>query len=133
MQTKKARAAMGTRLFTLAGPTTKVDFVEVYGPKGPKMTWAQRAKAGVDAKHFSTGAQGEVLTWTRHVVRKNSIRLPSDRDAGTYLFGFPARKPQKPILRTEDASQPGRPCAILDRPCFDFFRTQSAHWILCLS
>jgi hypothetical protein len=21
------------------------------------------------------------------VVRKNSIRLPSDRDAGTYLFG----------------------------------------------
>jgi hypothetical protein len=24
------------------------------------------------------------------VVRKNSIRLPSDRDAGTYLFGFPA-------------------------------------------
>jgi hypothetical protein len=24
------------------------------------------------------------------VVRKNSIRLASDRDAGTYLFGFPA-------------------------------------------
>jgi hypothetical protein len=24
------------------------------------------------------------------VVRKNSIRLPSDKDAGTYLFGFPA-------------------------------------------
>jgi hypothetical protein len=24
-----------------------------------------------------------------------------------------ARKPQKPILRTENASQPGRPCAIL--------------------
>ena len=24
------------------------------------------------------------------VVRKNSIRLLSDRDAGTYLFGFPA-------------------------------------------
>ena len=24
------------------------------------------------------------------VVRKNSIGLPSDRDAGTYLFGFPA-------------------------------------------
>ena len=24
------------------------------------------------------------------MVRKNSIRLPSDRDAGTYLFGFPA-------------------------------------------
>jgi hypothetical protein len=24
------------------------------------------------------------------VVRNNSIKLPSDRDAGTYLFGFPA-------------------------------------------
>jgi len=29
-------------------------------------------------------------TVARPVVRKNSIRLPSDRDAGTYLFGFPA-------------------------------------------
>jgi hypothetical protein len=27
-------------------------FIKVYGPKGPKMTWDQRAKAGVDAKHF---------------------------------------------------------------------------------
>jgi len=26
------------------------------------------------------------------VVRKNSIRLPSDRDVGTYLFGFAALK-----------------------------------------
>jgi hypothetical protein len=26
--------------------------IKVYGPQGPKMTWEQRAKAGVDAKHF---------------------------------------------------------------------------------
>jgi hypothetical protein len=26
--------------------------VKVYGPQGPKMTWEQRAKAGVDATHF---------------------------------------------------------------------------------
>jgi hypothetical protein len=26
----------------------------VYGPQGPKMTWEQRAKAGVDAKHFQS-------------------------------------------------------------------------------
>jgi hypothetical protein len=26
--------------------------LQLYGPQGPKMTWAQRAKAGVDAKHF---------------------------------------------------------------------------------
>jgi hypothetical protein len=31
---------------------TKAQFVKVYGPQGPKMTWEQRAKAGVDAKHF---------------------------------------------------------------------------------
>jgi hypothetical protein len=24
----------------------------VYGPKGPTMTWTQRAAEGVDAKHF---------------------------------------------------------------------------------
>ena len=47
-----AHIADGTRLFTLAGRPTKTQFVKVYGPKGPKMTWVQRGKAGVDAKHF---------------------------------------------------------------------------------
>jgi len=42
----------GTRLFALAGRPTKAQFARVYGPKGPAMTWEQRAKAGVDAKHF---------------------------------------------------------------------------------
>jgi hypothetical protein len=53
-RSKAARAhiAEGTRLFALAGRRTKAQFVKVYGPKGPTMTWAQRAKAGVDAKHF---------------------------------------------------------------------------------
>jgi len=54
VRSKSARAniAEGTRLFTLAGRPTKAQFVKVYGPQGPKMTWEQRAKAGVDAKHF---------------------------------------------------------------------------------
>jgi hypothetical protein len=54
VRSKAARAhiAEGTRLFALAGRPTKVQFVKVYGPKGPAMTWAQRAEAGVDAKHF---------------------------------------------------------------------------------
>jgi hypothetical protein len=53
-RSKSARAhiAEGTRLFALAGRPTKAQFIKLYGPKGPKMTWAQRAKAGVDAKHF---------------------------------------------------------------------------------
>jgi hypothetical protein len=48
----RAHIAEGTRLFALAGRPTKAQFVKVYGPKGPKMTWAERAAAGVDAKHF---------------------------------------------------------------------------------
>jgi hypothetical protein len=54
VRSKAARAhvAEGTRLFALAGRPTKPQFVKVYGPQGPKMTWEQRAKAGVDAKHF---------------------------------------------------------------------------------
>jgi hypothetical protein len=53
-RSKAARAhiAEGTRLFALAGRPTKTQFIKVYGPKGPTMTWAQRAKVGVDAKHF---------------------------------------------------------------------------------
>jgi hypothetical protein len=54
VRSKAARAhiAEGTRLFALAGRPTKAQFIRVYGPQGPKMTWEQRAKAGVDAKHF---------------------------------------------------------------------------------
>ena len=54
VRSKAARAhiAEGTRLFALAGRPTKAQFVKVYGAKGPTMTWAQRAKAGVDAKYF---------------------------------------------------------------------------------
>jgi len=48
----RAHIGEGTRLYALAGRPTKADFIKVYGPKGPAMTWAQRAKAGVDAKHF---------------------------------------------------------------------------------
>ena len=47
-----ANIAEGTRLYALAGRPSKADFIKVYGPNGPKMTWAQRAEAGVDAKHF---------------------------------------------------------------------------------
>jgi hypothetical protein len=54
VRSKVARAhiAEGTRLFALAGRPTRAQFVKVYGPQGPKMTWEQRANAGVDAKHF---------------------------------------------------------------------------------
>ncbi len=42
----------GIRLFALAGRPSQQDFVKVYGPNGPKMTWEQRAKAGVPAEKF---------------------------------------------------------------------------------
>ena len=51
-QVRSKAIAEGTRLFALAGRPTKAQFVKVYGPKGPTMTWTQRATAGVDAKHF---------------------------------------------------------------------------------
>jgi len=31
---------------------TKAQFIEVYGPKGPKMSWIQSAEVGADAKYF---------------------------------------------------------------------------------
>jgi hypothetical protein len=47
----KARA-VGLRLFKLAGRPTADQFVLVYGERGPKMTWEQRAKAGVPPAKF---------------------------------------------------------------------------------
>ena len=43
-KTARAHIAEGTRLFALAGRPTKAQFLKVYGPNGPKMTWEQRAK-----------------------------------------------------------------------------------------
>jgi hypothetical protein len=53
-RSKEARTSIaeGTRLYALAGRPSKADFIKAYGPSGPKMTWAQRAMAGVDAKQF---------------------------------------------------------------------------------
>jgi hypothetical protein len=47
----KSRAE-GIHLFTLAGRPSKQDFIKVYGANGPKLTWAQRSKAGVPAEKF---------------------------------------------------------------------------------
>lgn len=44
--------AEGLLLFKLAGRPTTEQFVLVYGERGPKMTWDQRAAAGVPAKKF---------------------------------------------------------------------------------
>ena len=42
----------GLRLFKLAGRPTKEEFRLVYGENGPKMTWDQRAAAGIPAEKF---------------------------------------------------------------------------------
>jgi hypothetical protein len=64
---------------------------------------------------FSVGTVRTVLPCTPVVVRKNSIKLPSDRDAGTYLFGFPALGSpknqsceQKMLLSRADPVQSGQ-------------------------
>jgi hypothetical protein len=42
----------GIRLFKVAGRPTKDQFIAVYGTNGPRMTWDQRAAAGVPANKF---------------------------------------------------------------------------------
>jgi hypothetical protein len=39
-KTARSPIAEGARLYALAGRPTKADFIKVYGPKGPSMTWA---------------------------------------------------------------------------------------------
>ena len=47
-----ANRSEGIRLFRLAGRPTAEQFIRVYGERGPKMTWAQRAAAGIPAEKF---------------------------------------------------------------------------------
>src|ERR1700692_192568 len=58
-KTARAHIAEGTRLFALAGRPTKAQFVKVYGAKGPTMTWAQRAKAGVPAEKIQAALKAK--------------------------------------------------------------------------
>jgi len=55
----KAAIGEGTRLFILAGKPTRAQLIRVYGEKGPKMTWAQRAKAGVPAERFQAALKAK--------------------------------------------------------------------------
>ncbi len=50
----------GIRLFKLAGRPTKEQFIRVYGERGPKMTWDQRAAAGVPAGKFQAALAGKI-------------------------------------------------------------------------
>lgn len=46
------KQAQGRRLYRLAGRPTPEQFVMLYGKRGPRMTWQERADAGVPASKF---------------------------------------------------------------------------------
>jgi hypothetical protein len=50
--TAGANRSEGIRLFQLAGRPTKEQFIRVYGERGPKMTWEERAAVGIPAEKF---------------------------------------------------------------------------------
>jgi len=50
--TAGANRSEGIRLFQLAGRPTKEQFIRVYGERGTKMTWEERAAAGIPAEKF---------------------------------------------------------------------------------
>jgi hypothetical protein len=80
----------GLRLFKLAGRPTKEQFILVYGKNGPKMTWDQRAAAGVSAKKFQAA-----------LAEKGGSR-PS-KAAGSKKAARPARNTKKSV-RTPEAT-----------------------------
>jgi len=80
----------GIRLFKLAGRPTKEQFVLVYGERGPKMTWDQRAAAGIPAKKFQV------------VLAEKGGSRPS-KAAGRKKAAPPARTTKKSV-RTPEAT-----------------------------
>jgi len=51
--------AEGIRLFKLAGRPTQEQVILVYGQRGPRMTWDERAKAGVSAAKFQAALKAK--------------------------------------------------------------------------
>ncbi len=85
----KARSA-GVQDFILAGRPTKEQFILVYGERGPKMTWEQRAAAGVPAEKFQA------------VLAEKGGSRPS-KAAGRKKAARPARTTKK-SARTPEAT-----------------------------
>ena len=52
--------AEGLRLFKVAGRPTREQVILVYGERGPRWTWAERAKAGVSAKQFQAALEAKL-------------------------------------------------------------------------
>ena len=51
--------AEGLRLFNVAGRPTREHVILVYGERGPIMTWAQRAAAGVPPTKFQAALKAK--------------------------------------------------------------------------
>jgi hypothetical protein len=72
-----AARAEGIRLFKLAGRPTKDQFIAVYGPKGAKMTWDQRAAAGVPAEKFQDALQMATALAAKTGQRSTPVPSPA--------------------------------------------------------
>jgi hypothetical protein len=66
----------GLRLWVLAGKPKPEDFIAVYGPKGPKMTWDQRAEKGIAAERFQ-----EALAFAHRLVKMAEPSTPAPAEA----------------------------------------------------
>jgi len=75
---KKATANRkeGLRLWVLAGKPKPEDFVKVYGPKGPKMTWDQRAEKGIPAERFQ-----DALAFANRLEKTAETGTPAPSEA----------------------------------------------------
>ena len=60
-----ASRTLGTKLYNVAGRPTKAQLILVYGPKGPAMTWPQRAEAGVSAEQFQDALKAKLAAETK--------------------------------------------------------------------
>jgi hypothetical protein len=94
---------------------------------------ADAAPRAVAERKISSGGQALGEAVEPAVVRKNSIRRSSDRDVGTYLFGFRELENPRGQPRRQKHFSAGLTVCHPDSPCLDSSRTQSAHWSLCLT
>jgi len=58
-----ANRSEGIRLFQLVGRPTAEQFIRVYGERGPKMTWEERAAAGIPAEKFRSALAAAMRKW----------------------------------------------------------------------
>jgi hypothetical protein len=101
---KATRLPEGSKLYAVAGRPTRAQLIVVFGEKGPKMSWAERAAAGVPAEQFQEALAEKIKSRDGNTTAGDQMQFQAARASSGVTT--PERKRQE-ILTEETEEEMG--------------------------